>query len=290
MRCAVADLPLPPLRCPCHRHIFEGKRYVEEYRSADLESELGMGRDKLAALAQLLGGDYCEGVAGGWVSRAASWETVRLWEAHCWVQHGIAGFRRLSSTEQHRATEQHGAAASLPCRHSACHHPATLLLPAGVGIVNAVEIVNAFSGPNGLRQFRDWLASPDEQLLELARGGACASGKKPRKGRGSAKKQQKEQGQQQGGSQAEEAEVAGGDGQQEDEGEGEGEEDAAGDDGGGGSQQQEQQQQQQQERLVAEFKQRHRGVRRNWEPPPSVPSAAVDAAYASPKVDASKDK
>ena len=147
--------------------------------------------------------------------------------------------------------------------------------------MNAVEVVNAFPGADGLRQFRDWLASPDEQLLELARGGGGSGGKKPRTGRGSAKKQQNEQ----GGSQAEEADAAGEDGQRQEEGEGEGDEDAAGGGGGGGSQQQEQQ-----ERLVAEFKRRHRGVRRNWEPPPSFPSAAVDAAYASPKVDASKDK
>lgn len=49
--------------CP-RRHIFESKKYVEEYRSEDVQSELGVGRAELARLAQLLGGDYCEGVAG----------------------------------------------------------------------------------------------------------------------------------------------------------------------------------------------------------------------------------
>lgn len=55
-----------PYRLPshCHRHIFESKKYVEEYRSEDVQSELGVGRAELARLAQLLGGDYCEGVAG----------------------------------------------------------------------------------------------------------------------------------------------------------------------------------------------------------------------------------
>jgi DNA excision repair protein ERCC-5 len=48
-----------------YRHIFESKRYVEEYRSEDVERELGVGREQLAQLAQLLGSDYCEGVAGG---------------------------------------------------------------------------------------------------------------------------------------------------------------------------------------------------------------------------------
>ena len=49
--------------CLC-RNIFEGKKYVEEYRVQDVESELGMSRDKLIQLALLLGSDYTEGVAG----------------------------------------------------------------------------------------------------------------------------------------------------------------------------------------------------------------------------------
>ena len=54
-------LPLPPPHC---RNIFEGKRYAEEYCAADLQAALGLDRAKLGALAQLLGSDYCEGVAG----------------------------------------------------------------------------------------------------------------------------------------------------------------------------------------------------------------------------------
>ena len=49
---------------PVYRNIFEGKKYVEEYRVQDVESELGMTRDKLIQLALLLGSDYTEGVAG----------------------------------------------------------------------------------------------------------------------------------------------------------------------------------------------------------------------------------
>jgi DNA excision repair protein ERCC-5 len=41
---------------------------------------------------------------------------------------------------------------------------------------------------------------------------------------------------------------------------------------------------------MAEFKHKHRGVRRNWEPPPGFPSDAVAQAYAEPRVDTSKDK
>ncbi|KAL4441195.1 hypothetical protein ABPG77_011432 [Micractinium sp. CCAP 211/92] len=147
-----------------YRHIFESKKYVEEYRSEDVQSELGVGRAELARLAQLLGGDYCEGVAG-------------------------------------------------------------------VGIVNAMEIVHAFPGPHGLRRFREWLDAPDEELVELAKGKSGKPGS--------------EEGQ-------------------------ESDPEAAA-------------------RLEA-FKRTHRGVRRSWDPPASFPSAAVDQAYAEPKVDTSKEK
>lgn len=41
---------------------------------------------------------------------------------------------------------------------------------AGIGIVNAVEVVRAFPGLEGMRQFRDWVLSPDEGLVEALRG------------------------------------------------------------------------------------------------------------------------
>ncbi|KAL3160296.1 hypothetical protein ABBQ38_009688 [Trebouxia sp. C0009 RCD-2024] len=88
-----------------YRNIFEGKKYVEEYRVQDVESELGMTRDKLIQLALLLGSDYTEGVAG-------------------------------------------------------------------IGIVNAVEIVNAFPTEELLVNFRKWALTPDAQLI-TALGGAA---------------------------------------------------------------------------------------------------------------------
>lgn len=48
----------------CRRHIFEGRKYVEEYHTSDVERELGMDRLGLICLALLLGSDYTEGVAG----------------------------------------------------------------------------------------------------------------------------------------------------------------------------------------------------------------------------------
>eukprot|EP00884_Botryococcus_braunii_P002641 jgi/Botrbrau1/12378/Bobra.0084s0003.2 len=90
-----------------YRNIFSDRKYVEEYRFSDMETELGLDQVGLIQLALLLGSDYTEGI------------------------HGI-------------------------------------------GIVNAVEVVHAFPGEKGLEAFRDWVVSPDQQLLALARGQATA--------------------------------------------------------------------------------------------------------------------
>jgi hypothetical protein len=168
-----------------------------------------------------------------------------------------------------------------------------------VGIVNAVEVVHAFRGTDGLVHFKRWLQAPDEALVELARSTASGGrGSGGTKGRGGKKGGRgRGRGAQQGGDEGSPGNTSGGGtpSQQQQ----------------GGSQQgtpPSQQQQQQQEGSpasprqgtpaqpdeeavrLAEFKRRHRGVRRNWEPPASFPNAAVDAAYAQPRVDPSKDK
>eukprot|EP00803_Ostreobium_quekettii_P004915 evm.model.scf_615.3 EVM.evm.TU.scf_615.3 scf_615:20234-34220(+) len=38
----------------------------------------------------------------------------------------------------------------------------------GIGIVNAMEVVNAFPGDDGLQDFKKWLQSPDEELVAAA--------------------------------------------------------------------------------------------------------------------------
>ena len=53
--------------CPCpgpSRHIFENRKYVEDYRMDDIQRELGLDRDGLIHMALLLGSDYTEGVQG----------------------------------------------------------------------------------------------------------------------------------------------------------------------------------------------------------------------------------
>ena len=47
-----------------YKNIFEDKKFVEEYRSSDVERELGLTRDDLIAMAMLLGSDYALGVDG----------------------------------------------------------------------------------------------------------------------------------------------------------------------------------------------------------------------------------
>ena len=91
-----------------YRHLFADAKYVEEYRTADVGAELGLGRRDLIRLAQLLGSDYAEGVAG-------------------------------------------------------------------VGVVNAVEVLRAFPGDAGLADFRAWVDAPDDRLVGLA---AKAAGQK----------------------------------------------------------------------------------------------------------------
>jgi hypothetical protein len=61
-----------------YRHIFENRKYVEEYRMDDIERELGMDRDDLIRLALLLGSDYTEGVAGIGVVNAVEVHTHLL--------------------------------------------------------------------------------------------------------------------------------------------------------------------------------------------------------------------
>ncbi|KAL3624214.1 hypothetical protein CASFOL_033030 [Castilleja foliolosa] len=81
-----------------HKNIFDDRKYVETYFMKDIESELGLDREKLVQMALLLGSDYTEGISG-------------------------------------------------------------------IGIVNAIEVVNAFPGKDGLREFREWIESPDPSIL-----------------------------------------------------------------------------------------------------------------------------
>lgn len=146
---------------------------------------------------------------------------------------------------------------------------------AGVGIVNALEVVHAFPGQEGLAAFRAWVESPDVGVAAAARSlaGEEAGDGEPRTTNGTC------------------AVVAvyglrcgfrppsilrsiacgrltwryvvccdAGDAQPDD------------------------------TPARLEFKRGHRGVRRNWQLPASFPSPAVLEAYLSPRLDANKNK
>ncbi|KAK9904154.1 hypothetical protein WJX75_005482 [Coccomyxa subellipsoidea] len=70
-----------------YRHIFENRKYVEEYRTEDVERELGLDQDGLIRLALLLGSDYTEGVGGIGIVNAI--ETVKAFDS----EDGMRKFR-----------------------------------------------------------------------------------------------------------------------------------------------------------------------------------------------------
>ena len=90
------------------RHIFEGRKYVEEYHTSDIERELGMDRLGLICLALLLGSDYTEGVAGIGIVNAVEARPHLL----------------LSSCTSVPVL----CAAKRACKHMALESPCTLLL------------------------------------------------------------------------------------------------------------------------------------------------------------------
>ncbi|KAM0022626.1 putative exodeoxyribonuclease I [Helianthus debilis subsp. tardiflorus] len=81
-----------------YKNIFDDRKYVETYFMKDIETELGLTREKLIRMAMLLGSDYTEGISG-------------------------------------------------------------------IGIVNAVEVINAFPEEDGFHKFREWIESPDPSIL-----------------------------------------------------------------------------------------------------------------------------
>ncbi|GLI68761.1 hypothetical protein VaNZ11_013252, partial [Volvox africanus] len=70
-----------------YRHIFENRKYVEEYQMADVERELGLTRERLADMALLLGSDYTEGCSGIGIVNAV--EVVRAFPG----RRGLERFR-----------------------------------------------------------------------------------------------------------------------------------------------------------------------------------------------------
>ncbi|KAL0343968.1 UNVERIFIED_CONTAM: DNA repair protein UVH3 [Sesamum angustifolium] len=124
----------------------------------------------------------------------------------------------------------------------------------GIGIVNAIEVVNAFPEKDGLREFREWIESPDPTILgklDVEAGGS--SRRKGSKGSGSMM----------GGSSSNTE--------------------------GMSCDQSAPQIVDEAKRIKQIFMDKHRNVSKNWHIPSAFPSDAVILAYASPQVDKSTD-
>ncbi|XP_034207461.1 DNA repair protein UVH3 isoform X2 [Prunus dulcis] len=130
----------------------------------------------------------------------------------------------------------------------------------GIGIVNAIEVVNAFPEEDGLHKFRDWIESPDPTILGKFDGETGSSAKK----RGS------KFGDKDINSQSNKEEVSAFD-----------QNNCPG------------QEHKQSADLIEEIKQtfmdKHRKVSKNWHIPSSFPSEAVSVAYTCPQVDKSTE-
>ncbi|CAM0871652.1 unnamed protein product [Alopecurus aequalis] len=124
----------------------------------------------------------------------------------------------------------------------------------GIGIVNAIEVVNAFPEEDGLQKFREWIESPDPAIL----------GKLDMETSGSSKRRKP------GGNESSEK----GNSLQPECVEGP-------DDNQSSSEKQ----------LVKEvFMSKHRNVSKNWHIPSTFPSETVISAYISPQVDDSTER
>ncbi|KAG0583390.1 hypothetical protein KC19_3G132700 [Ceratodon purpureus] len=175
-----------------YKNIFDDRKYVETYYMKDVETDLGLTRDKLIHMALLLGSDYTEGISG-------------------------------------------------------------------IGIVNAIEVVNAFDGEDGLKRFKEMVESIDLSLLGLEGRGSKRKGSQGKaKGAG-------DKGKKGGTDDAVE---------KDDTNEGSGNGDGPGDTEASLRQE--------------AFMENHRAVSKNWKIPESFPSGAVVAEYKGPRVDKSK--
>ncbi|XP_051140397.1 DNA repair protein UVH3 isoform X2 [Andrographis paniculata] len=123
----------------------------------------------------------------------------------------------------------------------------------GIGIVNAIEVVNAFPEKDGLRDFREWIESPDPAIL----GTLDAE-----PGRNSRRK----------GSKSSENNINNSSSEIE-----------------GSSLNQNVPERADNLRLKQNFMDNHRNVSKNWHIPSTFPSDAVISAYASPQVDKSTE-
>ncbi|KQK23032.1 DNA repair protein UVH3 isoform X1 [Brachypodium distachyon] len=124
----------------------------------------------------------------------------------------------------------------------------------GIGIVNAIEVVHAFSEEDGLQKFREWIESPDPAILgKLEKETSDGSTRRKSGGNESSEK----------GNSLEPECVEGSDGKHSSN---------------------------ETEHIKKIFMNKHRNVSKNWHIPSTFPSETVISAYISPQVDDSTER
>lgn len=129
------------------RHIFDEKRYVEEYRAADIATELGLNKDRLIRMALLLGSDYTEGVMGVGIVNAV--EIVHSFEGDMerfktWLDEPSKEVMALMRAEDSKEADPHAneAAMEFKAKHQGAKRAWSL--PAGFP---SKAVIDAYEAP-----------------------------------------------------------------------------------------------------------------------------------------------
>ncbi|XP_021857448.2 DNA repair protein UVH3 isoform X2 [Spinacia oleracea] len=131
----------------------------------------------------------------------------------------------------------------------------------GIGIVNAIEVLNAFPEEEGFHKFREWIESPDPAILGKV-GVQSGSSSKKKGSKASKNRMSNSKSDMEGNSAADSCTLL------------EYDDDEARNDI---------------QKMKLTFMNKHRNVSKNWHIPASFPSDAVISAYAAPQVDKSTE-
>ncbi|KAL2259145.1 hypothetical protein VTK26DRAFT_7273 [Humicola hyalothermophila] len=110
-----------------YKNVFNSNKYVECYLARDLETELSLSRERLIALAQLLGSDYTEGLPG--VGPVTALEILSEFPRGGCA--GLEAFRDWWQDVQNRGRAKDADAASPFRRKFRKSHATKLFLPVG---------------------------------------------------------------------------------------------------------------------------------------------------------------
>jgi DNA excision repair protein ERCC-5 len=129
------------------RHIFDEKRYVEEYRAADIATELGLNKDRLIKMALLLGSDYTEGVMGVGIVNAV--EIVHAFEGDMerfktWLDEPSKEVMALVRAENSKEADPHANEATMEFKAKHQGAKRAWSLPAGFP---SKAVIDAYESP-----------------------------------------------------------------------------------------------------------------------------------------------